>query len=77
MDSMVSRALDRLKQAPQDLAQARLFRELPAAAAPEELGKKAEVLDDSYIPARCPNGHPEGARFAHQGPLQSEAAGQR
>jgi HEPN domain-containing protein len=54
---------------------ARLLRELPPeAAAPEDLIDKARVLDAFYIPARYPNGHPEGAPFEHYGPLQSEEA---
>jgi hypothetical protein len=42
----------------------------PAASAPEALAEKARVLD-TYIPARYPNGHPEGAPFEHYGALQS------
>lgn len=54
---------------------ARLLRELPpGAAAPEDLFDKARVLDAYYIPARYPNGHPEGAPFEHYGPLQSGEA---
>ena len=54
---------------------ARLLRELPpGAGAPEDLFDKALVLDAYYIPARYPNGHPEGAPFEHYGPLQSGEA---
>ncbi len=54
---------------------ARLLQELPdSVAVPVELVEKAKVLDNFYIPARYPNGHPEGAPFEHYGPLQSEAA---
>lgn len=54
---------------------ARLLKELPAnAAAPEELLDRARVLDAYYIPARYPNGYPEGAPFEHFGRLQSEEA---
>ena len=56
-------------------AVARLLRELPpGAGAPEDLFDKARVLDAFYIPARYPNGHPEGAPFEHYGPLQSGEA---
>ena len=54
---------------------AKLLTELPdrvAAAAP--LVNKAKVLDNFYVPARDPNGHPAGAPFEHYGPLQSEEA---
>jgi HEPN domain-containing protein len=54
---------------------ARLLRELPPdAGAPEDLFDKARALDALYIPARYPNGHPEGAPFEHYGPLQSGEA---
>jgi len=54
---------------------AKLLAELPAkvAAAPL-LVEKAKVLDNFYVPARYPNGHPAGAPFDHYGPLQSEEA---
>jgi HEPN domain-containing protein len=52
---------------------ARLLRELPLAC-PSDLVEKAKVLDNFYVPARYPNGHPEGAPFEHYGPLQSEEA---
>ena len=52
-----------------------LLRELPPAfAAPSELIERGKVLDNFYIPARYPNGHPSGAPFEHYGPLQSEQA---
>jgi HEPN domain-containing protein len=58
---------------------ARLLRELPFQV-DGDLVEKAKVLDNFYVPARYPNGHPEGAPFEHYGPLQSlqaiEYAGQ-
>ena len=54
---------------------ARLLGELPKSiTVPEILIEKARVLDNYYIPARYPNGHPEGAPFEHYGPLQSSEA---
>jgi HEPN domain-containing protein len=54
---------------------ARLLREFPAHLdTPEALVEQARVLDNFYIPTRCPNSHPEGAPFEHYGPLQSEEA---
>lgn len=54
---------------------AKLLQELPAAAAvPALLVEKGRVLDNFYMPARYPNGHPQGAPFEHYGPLQSEEA---
>jgi HEPN domain-containing protein len=54
---------------------ATLLAQLPrGVAAPELLVEKAKVLDNFYVPARYPNGHPEGAPFEHYGPLQSEEA---
>lgn len=54
---------------------AKLLREPPSSVAvPEDLVKKAHVLDNAYIPSRYPNAHPEGAPFEHYGPLQSEEA---
>jgi HEPN domain-containing protein len=54
---------------------ARLLAELPdTVRVPAELLEQAKVLDNFYIPARYPNGHPEGAPFEHYGSLQSEAA---
>jgi HEPN domain-containing protein len=51
---------------------AKLLDEVPkSTAVPEELVEKARVLDGFYMPARYPNGHPEGAPFEHYGPLQS------
>lgn len=52
---------------------ARLLSELPPSV-PEGLVEKTKVLDNFYIPTRCPNGHPEGAPFDHYGPLQSDEA---
>ena len=46
----------------------------PSPAVPNDLVEKGRVLDNYYIPARYPNGHPEGAAFEHFGPLQSEQA---
>jgi HEPN domain-containing protein len=52
-----------------------LLRELPGQVkAPQELIEKAKVLDNFYIPARYPNGHPSGAPFEHYGMLQSDEA---
>lgn len=54
---------------------AKLFQELPEEVrVPEDLIDKGKVLDAFYIPARYPNGHPEGAPFEHYGPLQSREA---
>ena len=54
---------------------ATLLRDLPpTVAVPESLVQKAHVLDNFYIPSRCPNSHPEGAPFEHYGSLQSENA---
>jgi HEPN domain-containing protein len=54
---------------------ARLLAELPPmVSAPNNLRQKARVLDNFYIPTRCPNSHAEGAPFEHYGPLQSEEA---
>jgi HEPN domain-containing protein len=54
---------------------ARLLSELPEhQKAPAELIQIAKVLDGYYIPARYPNGHPEGPAYEHYGPLQSEQA---
>ncbi len=39
-----------------------------------DLVEKARVLDAYYIPARYPNGFPEGAPFEHFGKLQAEEA---
>ena len=49
---------------------ARLLAELPVEV-PQRLVERAHVLDTYYVPARYPNGHPEGAPFEHYGPLQS------
>ena len=49
---------------------ARLLAELPVGV-PQHLVERAHVLDTYYVPARYPNGHPEGAPFEHYGPLQS------
>lgn len=54
---------------------ARLLQELPElTTVPQQLIEKGRVLDSFYVPARYPNGHPEGAPFEHYGPLQSEEA---
>ncbi len=54
---------------------AKLLRELPESVqVPEDLIEKGKVLDNFYIPARYPNGHPGGAPFEHYGPLQSGEA---
>ncbi len=52
---------------------AKLLRELPVEV-PNDLIEKARVLDAYYIPARYPNGFPEGAPFEHFGKLQAEEA---
>jgi HEPN domain-containing protein len=52
---------------------AKLLRELPSHA-PDDLVDRGRVLDNFYIPARYPNGHPEGAPFEHYGSRQSEEA---
>lgn len=52
---------------------ARLLEELPIQV-PPDLIEKGKVLDNFYVPARYPNGHPEGPPFAHYGPLQSGQA---
>lgn len=41
---------------------------------PPELVERKKVLDNFYVPARYPNGHPEGAPFVHYGTLQREEA---
>lgn len=54
---------------------AKLLQELPTTVSvPAMLVEKGRSLDNFYIPARYPNGHPEGAAFEHYGPLQSEEA---
>jgi HEPN domain-containing protein len=54
---------------------ARLLRELPQnVRVPAELIDEARSLDAFYVPARYPNGYPEGAPFEHFGALQSEQA---
>lgn len=54
---------------------ARLLRALPKdIAVGDDLVDKGRVLDGFYIPARYPNGFPEGAPFEHFGPLQSDEA---
>ncbi len=54
---------------------ARLLRELPeGVTVGDNLIDKGRVLDGFYIPARYPNGFPEGAPFEHFGRLQSNEA---
>jgi len=54
---------------------AKLLRELPEDTfVPQDLIEKAKVLDNFYIPARYPNGHPEGAPYEHYGHIQGEEA---
>src|SRR2546422_3212219 len=54
---------------------AKLIADLPKTVqGSAELIEQGRVLDTFYIPARCPNSHPEGAPFEHYGPLQSEEA---
>ena len=50
---------------------ARLLSELPAPP-PDHLIERGRVLDNYYIPTRCPRLHAEGAAYEHYGPLQSE-----
>lgn len=53
----------------------RLLEQLPEEVTiPRELLERARVLDGYYMPARYPNGHPEGAPFEHYGELQSGEA---
>ena len=53
----------------------RLLQQLPdAVVLPDRLIEQGRVLDNYYIPARYPSGHPEGAPFEHYGPLQSKEA---
>ena len=55
---------------------ARLLRESAAKCeCPPRLVDKARALDAFYIPARYPNGFPEGAPFEHYGVLQGERGG--
>ena len=52
-----------------------LMRELPSPVEVDPLLiERAKVLDNAYVPARYPNGHPAGAPFEHYGPLQSSQA---
>ena len=54
---------------------ARLLSELPeSVGVTDQMVDEARVLDNFYIPTRCPNGHPEGAPFEHYSHLQSEEA---
>lgn len=53
----------------------RLLQELPEPdEIPDGLLDRARVLDAHYIPARDPNGHPEGAPADHYGALQATEA---
>ena len=52
---------------------ARLLCDLPTPAS-ADLTASGQVLDNFYVPARYPNGHPEGAPFEHYGSIQSELA---
>ncbi len=53
----------------------KLMQELPdSILLPGELLDKARILDNYYIPARYPNGHPEGSPFEFFGQKQSEEA---
>lgn len=40
----------------------------------ESIVEMGKVLDNYYVPARYPNGHPSGAPFEHYGSLQSKEA---
>lgn len=52
-----------------------LLQDLPGDIdTPRELLEKARVLDAFYIPARYPNGHPDGSPGDHYGDLQSREA---
>lgn len=51
----------------------KLLAELPVEVS-EDLIQSGQVLDNFYVPARYPNGHPEGAPFEHYGIRQSEEA---
>lgn len=54
---------------------ATLLADLPDEARPsDDLVDRGRVLDNFYVPARYPNGHPEGAPFEHYGPIQSGQA---
>jgi hypothetical protein len=44
----------------------------PGGAGPR--ASLSKVLNNFYVPARDPNGHPEGPPFEHYGRLQSEQA---
>lgn len=50
---------------------ARLLTELPDVPA-ELLVEKGRVLDNYYLPTRCPRSHADGAAYEHYGALQSE-----
>jgi HEPN domain-containing protein len=53
----------------------RLIQDLPDEVDfPEGLLDKARILDNTYIPARYPSGHPEGSPFEYFGRKQSEEA---
>jgi HEPN domain-containing protein len=52
---------------------ARLLEELPERP-PTELIERARSLDAHHVPARYPNGFPEGAPFEHYGLRQSQEA---
>lgn len=52
---------------------ARLLGELPVSVE-QNLIEKGKVLDNTYVPSRYPDGHPEGSPFEHYGPLQSSEA---
>ncbi len=58
-------------QAAWDHAVARLLSELPEAP-PEHLVENGRVLDNYYVPTRCPNWHLEGPAYEHYGPLQRD-----
>jgi len=51
----------------------RLLGSLPVEV-PAVLVERARSLDQHYVPARYPNGFPEGTSFEHYGPLHSERA---
>ncbi len=52
---------------------AKLLAELPIQVT-GELVEKTKVVDNFYIPTRCPNGHSVGAPYHHYGSIQSGEA---
>ena len=52
---------------------AKLLEELPSDVE-QDFIERGRILDTYYIPARYPNGHPEGAPFEQFGAMQSREA---